>query len=252
MKTRYLWVALLVLLFLTGCELDNPVADGKKYALETEADVLAQDAEQAREIEREEQDWRNQKRREMVEFWASIERVAQVAGQILTVFVYIGLICWVLALAYALSFGAVKTAYAYGDFVTIRARLIHPDRETGMRPMVFWPAERTLPENSSYDSKNLWEMFRKRHVQPTRWMLVDGATEEHAWMDEEKPASAEKNETVRQAILNYQIAMHQARSAKWSRDGEVAEAIGNSGISLPDAGRVLIDAAKENLDIRSE
>ncbi len=240
------FVVALLFLLLSSCA-PSPKNFAQGYAIESEADIAAENAEQTREIAREEQDWENAKRTEKAEYWASIEKVAQVAGQVLTVFVYIFLIAFLAVLAYFLTEVLLATASAYKVFLMIRSRMVHVDPKTGMRPMVFWPAERTLPENSSHDEMNFWNIFKKRHVEPTRWMLVDGATEEHSYLDAEQPASAAKNETARQAVLNYQILMHQAKSAKHSPEGEVAEAMGHSGISLPDAGQVLLEAAAANL-----
>ncbi len=237
-------------LLLTGClnDLDNPVADGKQYALEKAADIDVLNAEQARVIERENQDWENLKRTEKAEYWASIEKVAQVSGQFFTVAFYAGLSVFVLVVFYWLAMAsgdmAKSTAMAYGDFVMIRSRLVNSDKNTGLRPQIMWQDVQGLPE-----PKKLFERFTVRHIREGRWYLQDTQSGEGFAMDEKSPANPLQLEIMRQLQLSYQIAMRQERSGKESPDGLVAAEIGQSAITLPDAGRVLLEAARENFPV---
>jgi len=232
-------VALLFLL-LSGCT-PSPVKEGQRYQIETEADIAKADADQVREINRENQNYLNEKRTEKKEFWASVEPVAQFMGKVLTVFFAVGIFGIVAMTTYSFSSMAVSTASAYREFSMIRARMVHADPKTGMRPAFLWADTPKLDA-----PKNFLERMTIRNVHDTRWYLVDSATGEHAIMDEKKPADSRNLEMMRELALVYQISMRQEGSAENSPEGQVAEAIGTSDFRLPDAGRVLLEAASDN------
>ena len=247
MKKNQVILLLLLVFLVSGCA--HPERDkAEAYAITIEADANAANAAQVREIARENQDWENLKRTEKAEYWASIENVAQVAGQFLTVILYAGLAAFAVAAFYALSAASVDmaktTARAYGDFVTIRARLIAPDKNTGLRPQIMWQETPALPE-----PKNLIERFTVRHIRGGKWYLHDTQSGQGFAMDESNPADKLQLEVMRQLQLTYQIAMRQERSGKKSPDGLVAAEIGQAAITLPDAGRVLLEAARENFPV---
>ncbi|MBT3313267.1 MAG: hypothetical protein HN390_01505 [Anaerolineae bacterium] len=225
----------LMMFFLAGCELDNPRADADAYKTRMEADQAALDAKLTRSIRQADANWVDIKRDEKAAYWASIEAVAQIGGQIVTGFVYFGLIGVALSLAWSLSYGTVETAKAYATAAWIRARIMPLDAN-GMRPQFLLDDVTKIPADSFLGRIGL------QHVRETKYYLNDTLTGESGMIDVTKPASDKKMEVYRQALIHNLTLDAQKKTAVFSKTGEVAEAMGQSDIGIPDAGRVLLDA----------
>ncbi len=232
-------IVLILSVFLLSACGTNPVKEGQGYQIRSQADQAALDAEQAREIEREEQDWLIYKRNQLAELWARVEETAQAMSKAVTVVFFLSLAVMILVFAGSLSYGSVKTAAAYGTMLHIRARLVHPDRQTGLRPLLVWDDVKSLP------AETFLGRFGLQHVRETKWYLNDTATGQSGMIDTEQPAGDAQLEMYRQLILQWQVARQQAKTALTSREGEVAEAIGQASPQLPDAGRVLLGMDEE-------
>lgn len=225
-------------LLLTGCSPANDpvkVAEGEAIRLQAEADAAA--SAQALEIERENQDWENQLRNEKAQTWAQVESTAHSLAKVLVWCLFFGLGGFVLAASWSVSYGAVKTAQAYGTMVQIRARILPPDRQTGLRPQLLWEDVKTLPAESWLGRLGI------QHVRESRYWIHDTATGASGMVDVTQKANTAQLEVYRQAILQMQVLQAQKGTQFFSRDGDVAEQMAMIDSHLPDAGQILLELA---------
>lgn len=220
-KHHFLLVFLLsAALLLTGCA-EDPRKQAEADAIRQQANTEADNAAQKREFAREDQDWENENRQRRAEFWNDVLPVLKLSGKIVAVALGVGGFVWALMTGISLGLGAYYTAQAYQTYVTIRARLIYPN-DMGIRPQLLW----------TNAEKKGWF----RHVHGSRWFLTDPVSGACTMLDVEKEPNAKQLEILRQVLLTAQVASAQTQSGKQSPHGEIAEAIGQSSFTLPDAG----------------
>jgi hypothetical protein len=239
----------LLLAFLVSCA-PGPVDVAKGYKVISEADQAAKTAEQERKFSEDQ----HAAKLEREQYWAGVWNEVRPAVVFLGRLVLYSLYFLVIVFAISLSYMSFRSARAYGTFIDIRVSLIHPDRETGVRPQILMPVRNALPE----PRPGKFDLFHLGNT--TRWLLIDSMTGERTFLDETQPAQKAQLEVYRQLLHNYQTSKRQLASGKRSPEGEVAEAIGSAGIQLPDPNvffdnfddNALINLVRERLNEKEQ
>lgn len=230
----------IALYFVTGCSPANdPVKVAEGEAIRLQAEAEAADAAQVRDIARENQNWNNQVREEKAQTWAYVENTAHSLAKILVWCVFFGLGSFILAASWSVSYGAVKTAQAYGTLVQIRAQILPPDRRTGLRPQLLFEDVKMLPADTWLGRLGI------QHVRESKYWVNDTMTGASGMIDVDKPANTTQLEIYRQAVLQAQILQAQKGTQMFSSKGGVAEQMALIDAHLPDAGMVLLEKSIE-------
>lgn len=231
---KFLGVAILIfgLMILAGCDLNvnwktakQIEAEGKKYAIEQQADQDNLNQEQYREYLSEkrkaEEAYKAERRQYWLEVWNSAKWI--VTGS------FYGIVVTLAISSAAFLWNFQKAA---SHFVLVRASLL-PVQANGARPALILPKYKSLLQSLTYD-----KAFR---ITDTIYKFVDTQTGEFTDIDIRKPATAPGLEILRQAITLYVPTHAQQKTMKFSPDGHVARAIGESIIDIPSNPQTVID-----------